>query len=222
MQGIYIIKCSQDKEVYIGSSVNIRSRWGHHRWLLTNNKHHNYKLQMAWNAYGDESFIFEVLEETDEIEAREQFWVDSVWPLCYNLVQKVDRSNFSKDNMQTMLNSRFEKRQSYGTGNTLTETQAIEIIKRINNKEPHKSIAKDYNIEINSVSNIKTGATWAHLNYLVDNSNSDNKYKRANNKKEAFKLFNEGKTQREVRDIIGRSKATVSRYYQEYVVKSSA
>lgn len=217
MKGIYIIKCNQDEEVYIGSSVSIQTRWWHHKWLLNNSKHQNYKLQRAWNAYGDESFIFEVLEETDDIECREQFWVDYFWPKCYNIIQRVDRSNFSSENMQSMLNSRFEKRESYGTGNTLTETQVKEIISRINNKETHKEIAKDYNIEINSVSNIKTGATWKYLNHLVNNENADNKEKRLQSKAQAFELFNQGMTQRQVRDSIGRSKATISRYYQEYL-----
>lgn len=217
MKGIYIIKCNQDEEVYIGSSVAIKTRWVHHKWLLDHDKHHNYKLQMAWNAYGDESFVFEVLEETDDIECREQFWVDYFWPKCYNIIQRVDRSNFSSENMQAMLNSRFEKRESYGTGNTLTETQVKEIIVRINNKEPHKEIAKDYNIEINSVSNIKTGATWKYLNHHVNNENADNKEKRLQSKAQAFELFRQGMTQRQVRDSIGRSKATISRYYQEYV-----
>lgn len=221
MQGIYIIRCSQDQEVYIGSSKNIESRWWHHKWLLNHRKHHNYKLQMAWNAYGDESFVFEVLEETAELETREQYWLDSVWPVCYNILDRVGK-NFSEENIRAMLESRFAKRESYGTGNTLTETQVKEIIKRLNAGEPQKEIVKDYNIEVNSISNIKSGATWAHLNHLVNKDKADDKAKRQKSKAEAFVLFAEGKTPRQVQDAIGRSKATVCRYHQEYLAKTNS
>lgn len=220
MQGIYIIRCSQEPEVYIGSSKNIESRWWHHKWLLNHCKHHNYKLQMAWNAYGDESFAFEVLEETSDLENKEQYWLDSVWPLCYNILDRVGK-NFSEENIRAMLESRFAKRESYGTGNTLTETQVKEIIKRLNAGEPQKDIVKDYNIEVNSISNIKSGATWAHLNHLVNKDKADDKIKRQKSKAEAFVLFAEGKTPRQVQDTIGRSKATVCRYHQEYLTKST-
>jgi group I intron endonuclease len=219
MQGIYIIKCDQESAVYIGSSKDIESRWRHHKWLLKNNRHHSYKLQMAWNAYGDESFSFEILEETDNFEEREQFWLDSVWPVCYNILDKAG-NNFSEENIKAMLDSRFAKRQSYGTGTTLTETQVLEIINRINKGEQNKAIAKDYNVEANSISNIKTGATWSYLNHLVTNRVTDSKAKRQESKNWAFSLFAEGKTPRQVQDTIGRSKATVCRYHQEYVAKS--
>jgi group I intron endonuclease len=219
MQGIYIIKCDQEPDVYVGSSKDIASRWWHHKWLLKNNRHHSYKLQMAWNAYGDESFSFEVLEETNNFEEREQFWLDSVWPICYNILDKAG-NNFSEENIKAMLDSRFAKRESYGTGNTLTETQVKEIIKRLNAGEAQKDIVKDYNIEVNSISNIKSGATWSHLNHLVNKDKADNKVKREESKAQAFILFAEGKTPRQVQDIIGRSKATVCRYRQEYIAKS--
>lgn len=220
MQGIYIIRCSQDQEVYIGSSKNIESRWWQHKWLLNHHKHHNYKLQMAWNAYGDESFVFDILEETTELEIREQYWLDSVWPVCYNILDKAG-NNFSEHNIKAMLDARFAKRESYGTGNTLTETQVKEIIKRLNAGEPQKDIVKDYNIEVNSISSIKSGATWAHLNHLVNKDKADDKTKRQKSKADAFVLFAEGKTPRQVQDAIGRSKATVCRYHQEYLAKTS-
>lgn len=219
MQGIYIIRCDQDLEVYIGSSLNIEDRWRHHKYLLNKNKHHNYKLQRAWNAYGDESFVFEILEETSNLQEKEQYYLDTVWPNCYNICRYVENA-WSSKNKELMLARRFEKRQSYGTGNTLKENEVIEIIDRLNSGELHKSIASDYGIEVNSVSNIKTGATWTYLNYLVDNKDSDNKNKRTQSKKEAFYYFDEGKSKKEVMKLTGRSKATVWRYHQEYLTKS--
>lgn len=50
-------------EVYIGQSMNIKTRWETHIRDLRNNEHHSYKLQNAWNEWGEETFDFDVVEE---------------------------------------------------------------------------------------------------------------------------------------------------------------
>lgn len=220
MQGIYKISCIQEPEVYIGSSCNIPQRWYSHKSSLRRGLHPNYKLQDAWDAYGEQSFIWEIIEVTNDLVKVEQSWINKFWPVMYNLSKNAAYPLASEGAIQNMLIARFNKRESYGTGNTLTETQVIEIIKRLNAGELQKDIVKDYNIEVNSISNIKSGVTWSHLNYLVDNEKSDNKEKRKASKEKAFLLFAEGKTPRQVQDAIGRSKATVCRYHQEYLSNS--
>lgn len=84
MKGIYIIRNTATDMVYIGSSVDIQGRFRHHKSLLTRNKHQNKYLQHSWNKYGKESFEFSVLEETEDLINREQFWMD----------QYVDKYNF--------------------------------------------------------------------------------------------------------------------------------
>lgn len=59
---IYRILNKTTNKYYIGSAVNVKRRWYKHRLLLSANKHGNPYLQNAWNKYGEESFIFEVLE----------------------------------------------------------------------------------------------------------------------------------------------------------------
>ena len=61
--GIYSITNWLTGERYIGESMDIEERWCIHKQQLNANKHHNYKLQNAWNKYGEETFDFEVLEE---------------------------------------------------------------------------------------------------------------------------------------------------------------
>lgn len=60
--GVYKITCLENGKFYIGSSKNIKRRWNNHRWNLRNGKHHNYFLQSDWNLYGEDVFVFEVLE----------------------------------------------------------------------------------------------------------------------------------------------------------------
>jgi len=80
IRGIYKIKNITNNKVYIGSSVNIHKRWEEHKTKLRNNKHHSYKLQRAWNKYGQDNFIFETIDifngEIKELRELEQDYLD--------------------------------------------------------------------------------------------------------------------------------------------------
>jgi group I intron endonuclease len=65
MIGIYRIRNLVNNKCYIGSSKNINRRWHRHKCGLRNNHHENVILQRAWNKYGEENFVFEVIEECD-------------------------------------------------------------------------------------------------------------------------------------------------------------
>lgn len=60
--GIYKIENTINSKVYVGSSNNIKVRWRKHKALLRHNKHPNQHLQNAWNKYGEDMFIFSVIE----------------------------------------------------------------------------------------------------------------------------------------------------------------
>jgi group I intron endonuclease len=82
--GIYKITCIITNKYYIGSSINIITRWNSHKNDLKNNKHHSYKIQKTWNKYGEKNFIFEIIEECDPVKEiileREQFYIDYMNP----------------------------------------------------------------------------------------------------------------------------------------------
>lgn len=62
--GIYRIRNIQNNKCYIGSSASVKgfsTRWSKHRKQLERQQHHSPKLQNAWNKYGADAFIFEVL-----------------------------------------------------------------------------------------------------------------------------------------------------------------
>lgn len=62
--GIYAIffKNSTNKKRYIGSSKKIGSRWKSHLFLLRNKKSPCVKLQRAFNKYGEDNLILEVIQ----------------------------------------------------------------------------------------------------------------------------------------------------------------
>lgn len=81
--GIYKITCLIPMKIYIGSAINLCKRNYEHFRLLSQKKHPNRYLQRAWNKYGEDAFIFEVLELVLPISltAREQYWFHKLKPL---------------------------------------------------------------------------------------------------------------------------------------------
>lgn len=79
MNVIYRITCTTNGKFYIGSSVNKRQRWAKHRKGLREGTHANKHMQASWNAHGEASFVFEVIEEVVspvELFAAEQRYLD--------------------------------------------------------------------------------------------------------------------------------------------------
>lgn len=76
--GIYMIMNLVNGKFYIGSSYNINNRWNNHKACLRTNNHPSKYLQRAYNKYGEENFIFEILENCleEKLLEREQIWLD--------------------------------------------------------------------------------------------------------------------------------------------------
>jgi group I intron endonuclease len=213
MQGIYIITCSQESIVYIGSSKNIKSRWTKHRQALKRGNHHCNKLQESWDAFGDESFSFSVLEETVTLLIREQYWIDMYWPNCYNTHEKAT-SYMSEETISKMLETKYAKYGNYSATAILTEDMVLEIIKLINSGESQYSIADKYGISNCAVFNIKAGRSWKHLNHLVTAP-----VKTQQNLKEkkllAISKHKDGCSIKDIATLVDRSIRTVQRWIEK-------
>ena len=61
--GIYAIINKNTKQMYIGQSADIETRWKAHKRELRNNYHRNNHLQRSWNKYGESIFEFIIIEE---------------------------------------------------------------------------------------------------------------------------------------------------------------
>ena len=62
MVGIYRIRNIVNDKCYYGSSKQIEKRFIRHKRELKNNIHINCVLQRAWDKYGENNFIFEIVE----------------------------------------------------------------------------------------------------------------------------------------------------------------
>lgn len=89
-QGIYKIVNKKNDNFYIGSAVNLKRRKTRHFSELRNNKHNNKHLQAAWNKYGEESFVFSIVElvsSKEHLYAAEDRWLSGHVgaKYCYNI-----------------------------------------------------------------------------------------------------------------------------------------
>lgn len=86
MKCIYKIRNKTNNKFYLGSSKNFSHRKCEHKRDLSLGKHHSPRLQKAWNKYGSESFVFEIVEELSKdcsdklLLEREQYWIDTLNP----------------------------------------------------------------------------------------------------------------------------------------------
>jgi group I intron endonuclease len=85
--GIYQIRNIINNKRYIGSAAILTKRRDQHYHYLRNNKHVNQYLQNAYNKYGEENLIFEILENvsTDSLRDREQYYIDNCVFELYNI-----------------------------------------------------------------------------------------------------------------------------------------
>lgn len=63
MAVIYQITNMLTGDFYIGSAQSFARREWQHRYDLKRGKHKNPHMQASWNKYGEEAFVFEILEE---------------------------------------------------------------------------------------------------------------------------------------------------------------
>lgn len=76
MSGIYTITNLIDGKMYVGFAIVFNTRKNDHWDKLRKNKHKNIHLQRAWNKYGEENFVFEILEECENkfLTSQEHYW----------------------------------------------------------------------------------------------------------------------------------------------------
>lgn len=80
--GIYEIVNKLNGKSYVGSAVNMISRWNGHRMYLRRGLHHSRHLQAAWNKYGSEAFEFRRLIICDrrDLLVYEQIAINAIRP----------------------------------------------------------------------------------------------------------------------------------------------
>lgn len=90
MACIYQITNMATGHFYIGSAASFERRSWQHRYDLRRGAHKNPRLQAAWKKYGEEAFVFEVLEQVpddvDMLVVEDRYLAEHVGKReCYNV-----------------------------------------------------------------------------------------------------------------------------------------
>lgn len=89
--GVFQVKNTANAKVLLGSSLNLEGPLNAHKFMLTIGSHRNKALQKDWNEYGEDKFVFEILETVkvkddpsfnlnDELTLLEHIWIEKLKP----------------------------------------------------------------------------------------------------------------------------------------------
>lgn len=188
--GIYKITNIKNGKVYIGSaSKSFNTRWQQHRNALKRGDHYNNHLQMSWNKYGEDSFIFEVLEicDAENCIERENYNISLYnFEILYNILpqagstlgakrtketkDKISKSHIGK---RASIEAR-EKMRASKLGKKLSEDHKMKISKTLSGRKKSDEF-KD------KISRIKKGNKY-NLGRKTSNETKD-KISKANKNK---------------------------------------
>lgn len=171
--------------IYIGSSEDIPFRWKRHRTTLRAGRHHNYRLQADWLAYGETAFTFEVVEKirlTSSLVPTEQAYLDvaaAAGPV-YNLA--LDVSSPARGMVHTpaarlkmsiaikasmtpeRLAAKAERvRGENNPGGKLTEVIVQEICNRLVGGAHPQDLGAEFDVTEFTVYQIRSGKIWKHV-----------------------------------------------------------
>jgi hypothetical protein len=88
--GVYQIRNTQNQKVFVTATPNFKTINGR-RLMLKGGSHKNRQLQEEWNQFGEDAFVFEVLEvleekkegyfdKADELKKLEEKWIEKLHP----------------------------------------------------------------------------------------------------------------------------------------------
>ena len=83
-KGIFAVRCQATGEAWVGASTHLDSQVNQIWFELRGGLHRNQPMQTAWNAHGEASFAYEIVETLDDdvpplllkdlLEARRKHW----------------------------------------------------------------------------------------------------------------------------------------------------
>jgi GIY-YIG catalytic domain/NUMOD3 motif len=181
--GVYQI--NGPDRVYIGSSDDIPRRWKTHLSQLRGGRHHNYRLQEAWNLHGEAAFTFEIIEEVAHLDGlitaeQRHLNVALVNGPVYNLALDVTsparglthtaeaRLKMSAAIKASMTPRALAARSERMRGNAnpaakLTDALVVDICQRLMASGHPAEVAVEFGVTESLVYQIRRGQIWTHI-----------------------------------------------------------
>ncbi len=98
MIGIYALWFEESSMVYIGQSTNITSRYRGHLNSLLNKRHSNYRVQEAYEKYGEPELVVLETSSTKDLNILEECWTEEFDSINKGLnIVKAGKANYGVD-----------------------------------------------------------------------------------------------------------------------------
>jgi group I intron endonuclease len=158
---IYFITNIIDGKFYVGSSKNYKTRWSVHLNLLKNNNHHCKYLQHAWNKYGGENFVFNVVNQVsnqNDLIKLEQNYLNLGFDLnkIYNSAKTAYKAKGPNISGERNPNAKLNE----------LDVKSIRIkYLKLNGKigDKYSLLAKEYNVSLITISRIIREKLWINI-----------------------------------------------------------
>jgi group I intron endonuclease len=244
VSGIYKITSEIDEKVYIGQSVNIKSRLNAHKRKLKKSEHENEYLQRAYLKYGEDNFTFELIEacNIEELDNRECYWIEFYDSMDrskgYNLESGGNKNKtFCKERIESITgegNPMYGRKQSQefiefmrvtnrGSSDKLTEEDVRQIKNDLHAGETQSELANSYKVTLSTINKIAKCKNWDWVLPELNESlirKSDLEKEERNER--IIKLNKEGYTNTKIAEILNTDKSTVSRVLKKFGLQSPA
>lgn len=162
-QGVYKITNIVNLKFYIGSTNNLKRRYHCHYCSLRGGYHTNEYLQNSFNKYGEDSFVFEILEcvdeskSLDEVRDVEQLYLDKVadWSSCFNSRKTAQYLNPSPLSLETRLkmseSRKGDKNPNYGKERPQELKELLHVIHRVSGAGISEKDCGTYEVQISNI-----------------------------------------------------------------------
>lgn len=147
ISGVYKITNKITSDFYIGSSKNINRRWITHKSPSNWARHPNSKLYQDMAQYGLDNFGIEILEETNNLHEKEQYFISLLCP-TYNK-NRANGYDFDryKDTYRNYYNEHhieiIEKSKEYNEAHKEEHKNRVKNYRK-NNKAQYNSYQNEY------------------------------------------------------------------------------
>lgn len=191
MAVIYRITNMANGKYYIGSAESFARREWQHKYDLKRKAHKNPRLQAAWDKYGEEMFVFEVLLEIPEgqnqLRIEDEYLKKCVGqPDCYNINPSAESPRlgmgFSQESKDKISNSRKGKHAGknhyrYGKTVSLEVREKISAAQRGKPKSSGRKVSEEGKAKIRA--NIQAGRSHMHWLGRKHTEETKNKLRKA-------------------------------------------
>ena len=193
---IYEIRNTVNNKIYIGSTIDFKQRSATHKSKLRKNKHHSIILQNAWNKYGQDNFVFNIIENvpSELLQEIEQKYINEQNP-SYNIgkivgaamtgrkhskesIDKIKRAGIGHivtQECKNLLKNKFSGDRSSSAKLTWEEVAQIRKLRK-DNRASTLLLAKQFNINRKVIEEILKNTIWIDPTYTDIYSNIKTKF----------------------------------------------